>query len=164
MNPEEVRVIEGRRVEFRRDADDRLVMQEGDHQTVIGTMTMSFPLSLQGRLIVIRDEEGNELGILDDARRLSADSRRLVREETEKAYFMPRILEVHELSEELGVVTMRVLTDRGERTFQIRRVHQNIRKLGRVRLMIRDVDGNRYEITDWTRLPPATAAQLQEYL
>ena len=38
------------------------------------------------------------------------------------------------------------------------------RQIGRRRVIIRDVDGNRYEIQDWTALPPRSYKQFEEYL
>ena len=115
-------------------------------------------------MIVVRDEEGTEVGVLGDISGLDAASRRIVNEELERSYFLPRITDVLAVDEDLGVVTWKVITDRGPRTFQVRRVRQNTRRIGRWRVIIRDVDGNRYEMKDWTALPPRAQRCIEQYL
>ena len=167
MNAEtvETRIIAAEKTRFARNEQEDIVMRTAGGENVrIGAMAMAFPLSRPGRMIVLRDADGRELGILDDMRKLDDRSHGIVREEIDKMYFMPRILDIEDYREELGVLTVRAMTDRGERTFQVRHVRKNLRRLGGTRLMIRDVDGNRYEIRDWTKLPSPVASDLQGYL
>jgi hypothetical protein len=43
-------------------------------------------------------------------------------------------------------------------------VRRNIRKFGPGRLIIRDVDGNRYEIREWMTLPARAVKLIQVYV
>jgi len=124
----------------------------------------AFPLSNPGKMVMLRDAEGKEIGLLDDAAKLEPHSRRLLFEALERSYFMPRIEHIEDIAEQLNVLTWRVVTDRGPRTFQVRHARKSIRRLGRWRLVIRDVDGNRYEIPDWRRLAHRAHRLIEEFL
>jgi hypothetical protein len=77
---------------------------------------------------------------------------------------MPRIVDVLAIREKLNVLAWDVETDRGQRTFEVRYVRQNVRGLGRQRLIIRDVDGNRYEIRNWRAFPQRAQRLIERYL
>lgn len=151
---------------FTRQSEERILMESTESQGQVTVMLMlgAFPLSDPGRLILLRDPEGNEIGILDELGKLDPDSRRLVQEELEKTYFMPIIKEVNSIDHTLNLITWNVRTDRGHRVFEVRHARQNVRKIGRTRLIIKDVDGNRYEIPDWTRLPDYSKEWIYEFL
>ena len=157
-------VIKAGDVRFRREADGRVVLLRGGERTAVRGLLSAFPLTHAGRIVAVRDEEGNEIGLLDDAHALDAESRRIVAEEVERSYFMPRITDILDVREELNVVTWEVETDRGRRTFEVRHILRNIRRLRRRRVVIKDVDGNRYEIRDWLKLPAPARELMQMYM
>ena len=151
-------------VRFTLEDGENVVMAVGDRKWEVGVIAMAFPLSNRNQIVVVRDEQGEEIGIIDDVSALDPASRRIVRQEVEKSYFLPRIVDVREVTEKLDLVTWKVVTDRGLRTFQVRHIRQNVRQIGRRRVIIRDVDGNRYEIQNWTALSPRSQRQIEEYL
>ena len=151
-------------VRFGRDADGRVVMIQGNDTRMIGNLLSAFPLTRPGRMVSVRDEEGREIGVLDDIRGLDPDSLSILHEELERSYFMPRITDIADIREEHRVVTWEVVTDRGERKFEVRSVRQNVRRMGGRRLVIKDVDGNRYEVRDWMGLPALAQKLIQIYL
>ncbi len=55
-------------------------------------------------------------------------------------------------------------TDRGRRIFQLKNLRRNIRRIGRERVVIRDVDGNRYEVRRVSALPTHAQELLDQYL
>jgi len=124
----------------------------------------AFPLTRRNRMVVILNSEGEELGLIDDASEFDAESRHVVKEELERAYFMPLLKDIMSAEEELGVLTLEAETDRGPRTIQIRNARRSIRKLAGNRVVIRDVDSNRYEVEDWTQLPPYGRDLLAQYM
>lgn len=91
-----------------------------------------------------------EIGILRSLAELDPATLDLIAEEVEKAYFVPRITRVLAIEEEFGVQRWEVQTDRGPRSFEITERSQ-IRPFDHSRMVIKDVDGNRYQIAD-TRL------------
>ena len=142
----------------------RLELHRDGRVEPVGSIVSAFPLTGPGAMVSLRDEEGDEIGILDNVARLDPASREVMKGELERSYFMPVISDIVDIREELGVVTWEVETDRGPRTFQVRNVRQSIRKMANRRLVIKDVDGNRYEVRDWLGLQPLAQKLLQIYL
>jgi hypothetical protein len=146
-------VIDAAEVRFVRSEESRANMVYRGEARKVGSMAMAFPLSNRDRMIVVRDEEGVEIGVLDDLSGLDAESRQIVAGELERSYFMPRISDILDVKEEHRVETWKVATDRGTRTFEVRNLQRSVRRIGPRRIVILDVDNNRYDIPDWTLLP-----------
>lgn len=152
---------------IRLERDERLgsvFMTYGDEQNRVGVISMAFPLSNPKHWLLVRDEEGEEIGIIDDFRRLDSQSKNIARAELEKSYFLPDITDVNHIKEEMNVVTWEVETNRGARTFMVRSVRQNIRRIAGFGILIKDVDGNRYRIRDYRELPPEAQQMVEEYI
>ena len=164
MSDEDHFVIQATEVRLSRSPEGQLVLHQDDSAQSVGSVMSVFPLTRPARMVALRDADGDEIGILDDVRKLDPASRGIMAEELERAYFMPAINDILDVREELRVVTWDVVTDKGPRTFQVRHVRQNVRRMGRRRLVIKDVDGNRYEIRDWLKLPPFAQKMIQIYL
>lgn len=164
MSDEDHFVIQATEVRLSRSPEGQLVLHQDDSVQSVGSVMSVFPLTRPARMVALRDADGDEIGILDDVRKLDPASRGIMAEELERAYFMPAINDILDVREELRVVTWDVVTDKGPRTFQVRHVRQNVRRMGRRRLVIKDVDGNRYEIRDWLKLPPFAQKMIQIYL
>ena len=124
----------------------------------------TFPLSRRMRMISVQDTDGNELALIADASEFDGDSRRAVKEELDRSYFMPIVTDIKHAEEKLGVLTLETETDHGPRTAQIRNARRSIRKLSHNRVLIRDVDSNRYEVRDWTQLPAYGRDLLAQYM
>jgi len=156
--------ISAAQVRFERDPEGNPRLVLDGRPRPLGNVMAAFPLTERTRMISLRDQEGQEIGILDDVAGLDEASRQIITEELERTYFMPRIQDIFDIDEEHRVLTWEVETDRGPRTFQVRHVRQNVRKMGHRRLIIKDVDGNRYEIRDWQRLTPVARRFIEEYI
>ncbi len=128
-----------------------VVHSEGEWSDV--HVTPTFPLSKRNAMVAVRNTAGEEVALLDDVSKLDSDSREIMSEEMERSYFMPRITDILFAEEKMNVLTIEAETDRGPRTVQLRNPRRAIRKLPHNRVVIRDVDNNRYEIKDWTALP-----------
>lgn len=157
-------VIRAAHAAVTRNEAGRVIVTVNGRSHRIGQVAGAFPLSNPGRMVLLRDEEGEEIGILDDAAALDPASRNIVAEELERSYFMPAIQDVLALRLDLGVETWEVETDKGRRAFMVRNPRVNVRHVGRRRLVIRDVDGNRYEVRDWTRFSPRARRLLEAHL
>lgn len=141
-----------------------VILNSGDQECRVGVISMAFPLSNPKHWLLVRDEEGEEIGIIDDFRRLDSDSKQIARAELEKSYFLPAVTDVNDIKEDMNVVTWKVETNRGPRTFMVRSVRQNIRRIAGFGILIKDVDGNRYRIRDYRELPPDAQQMVEEYI
>ena len=139
-------------------------------------LTLAFPLSQSQRMVIFRDADLAEIGIIDEYSNLDDQSREVVQEELEKAYFMPRIQRILSVREQRTIVTFEVETDRGYRTFQLPHggfghhhrggghSGQQLRVLPGGRILVQDVDANRYDIPSLADLDDQSQALLDEFL
>jgi hypothetical protein len=134
--------------------------EPGDLKYTDVTVHRMFPLSHPGDMLTLCDRNGNEIGVLCDLNGLEEASRQALLQEIEMAYFVPKIERVHSIKEEYGVVRWVVDTDRGSRAFEVQSRH-DIRPMGGGRFIVRDMDGNRYDIADMAALDIESKAMLE---
>jgi hypothetical protein len=123
----------------------------------------ALPLTDPENWIGLMDEKGKPVHMVESLAGLDPDSRDLLTRELEQTYFLPKILCLREVAEEYGVLRLEVDTDRGPRTFEIRS-REHIRFLPAGRILLRDLDGNRYEIPAIDALDPRSQILAQGYL
>ncbi len=160
--------------DFRADTDEVMLRrpQEGKNleltingeQYKIGRIASAFPLSSVLDTVAFFNPDGEEIGCMKEGSDLDAESRDLLREELDKAYFMPRIRAILAMEEYLGIETWRVMTNKGEREFQVRDPRHSVRHLPHDRVLIKDVDGNRYEVRRWRELDRRSIYLLMRHL
>ena len=118
----------------------------------------AFPLSKIGRYLSITKENnekkklGEEIGLIKDINELKEKSRKVIDQALEKIYFIPKITQIFSIEEEFGVTRWEVETQKGRRSFDIKSRRKDVRPYGDGRIIIHDVDGNRYEIKDYEKL------------
>lgn len=131
---------------------------------LITSVRPSFPLSMGPAMLVFYGRRahadggedaagtpggapGEELGILRSLAELPREAQEMIVEEVERAYFVPRITRILSVEEQFGIQRWQVVTDRGPRTFEVTE-RSGIRPFDNFRMVIKDVDGNRYQIAD----------------
>ena len=124
----------------------------------------AFPLSAADRFISLRDLDGNEIGILESLADLVSAQAALLRAELERRYFTPVIQGVRSLKEEFGYSYWLVDTDAGQRRFTVQSGKNNVTVVDERRLLIVDVDGNRFTVPDYTRLERGVLRTLETLL
>lgn len=134
---------------LRRDKDGTLVLtlDGGDRVSNIRVVRAS-PLSHPSHYITFLDEKGRELCTVDRLDDLPQPARRLVEEELARYYLGSTIQRINELESEFGIAYWDVETPRGRRDFVVKDVQSSITWLSPTRLLMVDVDGNRFEIPD----------------
>lgn len=110
-----------------------------------------FTHTLPERYISLCDAEGKEIGLIEDLAALPPAAHALLREELEKRYFVPEIVRIHRLTNNHGVTSWQVETDRGPRAFEVRS-RDDVRRLPNGLILITDVDGNRFRISHRSHL------------
>jgi hypothetical protein len=104
-----------------------------------------------------------EIGIIRDVRQLEVQSRRFLEQELEMIYFTPKITCINRIKSERGIHQWDVETDRGSRILEIRH-RENLRIIPPGRVIIKDVDGNRFEIPDYRKLNAKSRSLLEKHL
>lgn len=124
------------------------------------TVHRMFPLTHPEHLVTFCDKHGNEIGVVLDPETLDTESREVLLQEMQMAYFIPKIIRVLSIKEEYGVIRWEVETDKGKRSFEVQSRH-DIRPMGRNRFIVRDMDGNRYDIPDMSALDAESRSLLE---
>jgi hypothetical protein len=111
-----------------------------------------FPMTNQNEYIAFLSEEGKEMAILKSCDGLSFDSRAALDECLSEFYLIPKITKIIDIVGKFGVFSWTVETDRGPRKFEIKNRVSDIKNMPDGRILLRDSDDNRYEITDYQKL------------
>lgn len=112
----------------------------------------AFPFTRPNQYISVSDSKMNEIGFILDLNEFPEEQRNLVEEELSVRYFTPEIIKINSIKEEFGYYYWDVVTTAGPRKFTVQGGHSNMKTIEEIRLLIIDVDGNRYKINDVTKL------------
>lgn len=125
-----------------------------------------FPFTDADKYISIRegDEKGREIGIIEDITVLSAETQKILKEQLALNYFTPVIQKIYSIKDELGYAYFHVLTDKGECRFAINMASNAVTKLSDDRLIITDLDENRFEVRDVAALTMKEKRKLDLFL
>ena len=148
----ELRILEPKRIKVFRNGGLTRMTLEGDQSWIKVSVARAFPLSDADHYFGFLDGSGKDIGMLHDPNALDSESRKIVGEEVERRYFVPMVEKVLKVREEFGTVIWTVETDRGEKEIMVRSLRDNLQELSTTRIMITDVDGNRFEFPDITKL------------
>ena len=123
-----------------------------------------FPVSDLDRYIILLDENGAEQGIIRDLYALQADQRELIQACLDAYYRIPKILRIREFAERHDGLTLCTDTDKGPADIEVRVLVRGfqLEKDGRVR--IRDINDNRYEITDIRKMDKHSRQIMARYV
>ena len=106
------------------------------------------PLSFPDQFISILDDKDVEICMIDNLAEVEPATRALIEEELEKRYLTSIVQRIISIRSEYGTSYWEVHTDRGGREFVIQNVSENAQWPGNRRLLLIDVDGNRFEVPD----------------
>ncbi len=120
----------------------------GGRSVLRPSLHRAFPLGATDSYVELREEGGDAVGMLRGLSGLDAASRRLAQELLRERYVVAAIRAIKSLRHKMGMWFWEVDTDRGERTFAIKSLREDIRALGSGRVRVSDVHGNTYEIRD----------------
>lgn len=126
----------------------------------------AFPFTDPERYISIRhpDEKAEEIGIIRSLKELDKKTAEILREQLNIRYFTPEIIKINDIKDEYGYAYFDVLTDRGACRFTIHMTSSSVIRLTETRIIIVDIDGNRFEIPDITKLSAAELKKLDLFI
>lgn len=117
-----------------------------------------FPISYPYFLIFI-DAQGNEIGILEDYRKIDRESREILEELLEKLYFIPKIKRVKKLETSGDEFVWQVETDKGVKEFRTRG-RRSLSRSGE-KIIIIDTNDNVYMVEDLNKIDRASRMLLE---
>ncbi|MBO0719654.1 MAG: DUF1854 domain-containing protein [Blastocatellia bacterium] len=119
---------------------------EGDCSYLKVSIIRAFPLADPARFLSVRDGANEEIGMILDPTQLGDENRKLVEEYLERRYIVPVVTRIISAKERFGTVDWMMETDRGIARFTTRNLRENIQRPAPGRIILNDVDGNRYDI------------------
>ena len=143
----------------RRDRVHLTILEDRSYPTV--KVVRAFPLSHPDRYITFLDVKNEEIGTLETLEGVEPESKGIVERELARRYLSCEIRKIHAVRSEYGTSYWDVETNRGRREFVVQEVEENAIWLGDHHVVIVDVNDNRFEIPDYTRLDSSSMAFLQ---
>lgn len=141
-----------------------LRLQKGEAVYERVSLFRTFPFTLGDRYLSVRDMDGNELGMIKEMGDFPAEAVEAFKAELERRYFSPTITQIKSMKEEFGYAYWEVETDSGPRRFTVRDLQHSLLLLSQVHIMIVDIDGNRFDLPDYTALDPASRKYIDDLL
>ncbi len=150
----EMRFLTKDNARFARTEGGFLSLQYGGKEYSRVGVYLTFPLTEPDEFLSIReaDEKAKEIGLIEKLSDLDKDQQEMIREQVRLRYFMPIITKVIDVKDEYGHAYWNVATNFGACRFTTRMSGDAVVTLGDSRLLITDIDGNRYEIPDFYQL------------
>lgn len=127
------------------------VTVDGEEHTAV-YVHCSFPHTNRRMYVSIRTIENKEIGIIRSLDELDEKTAKLLEEQLLIRYFSPEITRVVKVKEEFGYAYWEAETTAGICRFTVRSGGGNVKLVTPIRLLITDVDGNRFIIADLNSL------------
>lgn len=138
---------------------------EGEEHTRVQVVRM-FPFSKPEKYISIRttEETSKEIGVIEDMKLFPEEVRAMLDEQLALRYFTPLIRKVYSVKDQYGYAYFDVETDRGRCRFVIHMGGNAVVHLSDTRIIITDIDENRFEIADVSKLTIKEQKRLDLFL
>ncbi len=121
------------------------------------------PIAHPETYVSLLDIKNEEVAFIKNLGDLDETSRKVIEEELTHRYLKAKIECIYSIQMEYGITYWDVMTDRGKREFVIRG-YDSIHWVTKTRLLITDVDGNRFEIIDYTQLDPLSINLIETHI
>lgn len=157
----ELRLLDPKSVRIERDAFRRVRLCIGFEERYEPVhVVRCLPLTEPDRFLSLQDEEGEEIGIIEDPSGLDPDSLRVVEEELDLGYLNAEVRRILKVIPRQGLVSWEVDTDLGPRTVYIKD-RSDIRPLPDGRIILTDVYGAKYQIPALEQLDEQSRSWLE---
>jgi hypothetical protein len=124
----------------------------------------AFPLTYPEGYYGFLNAKDKVIGIIPDPSGLDPGSREIAERELTRRYFTPIITSFVRMREEHGVVYGDIETNLGPRQFVVKGIRDSILDLGDGKVLINDVEGNRYMVKNWRDLDNRSRRLLERVL
>lgn len=152
--------------EFERTAGGFVSVKFGGEFYPRAEFCRAFPFSAPNEYISVRepDERHREIGIIGNLADLPENIRLMITEQINLRYFTPKITRVYSVKDANGITEFDCETDKGRCKFSMRGGSDAVTRLSDTRLIFTDVDGNRFEIADVTKLTVKEQKKIDLYI
>lgn len=160
----ELRFLDPKRTRIYHRSGVTRVTLEGERTVLRVQIARAFPLSDIDHLIALLDGNGRDIGMVAEPALLDEESRVTIDEDLAIRYFVPVVQQILSVKEEFGTVYWTFATDRGVHEVVARHLRENLMELPGGRVILTDVDGNRFEFPDIGELDARSMAVVLRHL
>lgn len=161
-----VRYLNKENARFERTGTGFLSLRVGEEFYSRVQVVRMFPFSDKDSFLSVRttEERSKEIGIVENLGDMEKETREMLEEQLTLHYFTPVIEKVLKIKDEYGFAYWNVVTNHGACNFTIRMGGNSVIHLSDTRILIMDIDENRFEIPDINRLTPKERKRLDLFL
>ena len=123
-----------------------------------------FPTSGLEKYITLLDSAGVEQAVIRDLKTLPPEQRKIIDACLDEYYLVPKISKILDCQERFDGLTLFTETDRGPASINIRVLLHGFKLMQGYRVLLRDVNDNRYEIPDINKLDKHSRQILGRYI
>ena len=129
-----------------------------------------FPITNPNEFLSVREPDskkmgrGKEIGMIRHMSEFPEDQQGLFLEELDRRYFSPEIIKINSVKDKFGYMYWDAETDAGSMTFILNNPFSNIRTLEDGRVFIHDMDGNSFQIKDYSKLDANSLRKIEIYV
>ena len=124
----------------------------------------AFPFELEWEFLSVLNESEEELGLIRNLDDFEGEARELLKAEIERRYYSPILTKILKVKEKYGFSYWKAESQEGEVEFTLRDAHRNILRAEGNRVILLDVNGNRFQIPDVTALDRRSYQKIELYL
>lgn len=124
----------------------------------------AFPFDRPDNIISVQQEDGFEIGIIRSLSDFDAETVRIINESLDRKYYIPEIKKIISAKDRFGFVYFKCETDSGICDFVVRNPFGSIIRISDIRIIILDIDGNRYSVMDVTKLDRKSYRKIELYV
>ena len=139
-----------------------LKLRGEDHRRV--QLSRALPFTAPGQYLCVADMEDKEVAVLESLALFDDDARTLLEAELDIRYFYPEVTKIASIKEKSGAYYFSLTAGGRESTVTVKDISKNLKQLGEGKLILTDVDGNRYLIPDVYKIQKKSLRMLEPYL
>ncbi len=161
-----IRYLTKENTEFSRTGTGFLSLRMGEEFYPRVQVVRMFPFLHKNELLSIRtpDERSKEIGIIENLSNMEPETVEMLEEQLTLHYFTPVITKIHNIKDEYGYAYWDVETNYGHCHFTIQMGGNAVVHLSDTRILIMDIDENRFEIPDVTAMSNKERKKLDLFL
>lgn len=161
-----IRYLNKDNAKFERTGTGFLSLKVGEEVYDRVQVVRMFPFMHKDELLSIRtcDERSKEIGIIEKYSDVTKETEEMLKEQLTIRYFTPVITKVINIKDEFGYAYWNVETDHGPCKFTIQMGGNAVVHLSDTRILIMDIDENRFEIPDIMALTNKERRKLDLFL
>jgi len=146
----ELGILPAETIDIKYNELNELVLTTGGRTYVNVRLVRCFPITEENKYITVLAADGTEIGLIEDVEACRPEVAALLKKALQDAYLVPQITKVNNITVRGYLPVWDVETDRGPHILELNTRRETF-MVGK-KVVIRDADGNRYEIPDFTKL------------